>query len=99
MSGIRFQKKKISAEERGSADEDHGGDKIKYGNGSGNRSPLVKTKIQRSVVCYLKDLFSTTTTKISKVVKRAEWGGALDILYWMFWAGPLKVNPNIKILK
>ena len=63
MSGIRFQKKKISAEERGSADEDHGGDKIKYGNGSGNRSPLVKTKIQRSVVCYLTDLFSTTTTK------------------------------------
>lgn len=64
------EKKIISAEERGSADEDHGGDKIKYGNGNGNRSALVKTKIQRSVTCYLKDLFSTTTTKTRVIQKR-----------------------------
>ena len=32
----------------------------------------MKTKIQRSAICYLKDLFSTTTTKTTGHTKKEE---------------------------
>lgn len=80
------KKKKNSAGEMGSADEDHDGYKIKYANRSGNCSPQVKTKIQR---CYhmlsQRPIFnnnSKTTGHIEKKEEEENWTYTQETHSW-----------------